>query len=47
MTEKDLTEGPRLYPDPQSWAEYLVSLALKRGSRDNVTCIVLAFVPKK
>ena len=44
--ERDLTEGPRVYPDPQRWAEYLVSLALKRGSRDNVTCVVLAFDPE-
>jgi protein phosphatase len=46
VTEKDLIEGPRLYPDPQRWAEFLVSLALKRGSRDNVTCVVLAFDPE-
>jgi serine/threonine protein phosphatase PrpC len=46
IAEKDLLEGPRLYPDPQRWAEYLVTLALKRGSRDNVTCVVLAFVPE-
>jgi PPM family protein phosphatase len=46
VTENDLTEGPRLHPDPQRWAEYLVSLALKRGSRDNVTCVVLAFDPE-
>jgi protein phosphatase len=44
--EKDLIDGPRLFPDPQRWAEYLVSLALRRGSRDNVTCVVLAFIPE-
>jgi serine/threonine protein phosphatase PrpC len=46
VSERDLIEGPILQPDPQHWAEYLVSLALKRGSRDNVTCVVLAFDPE-
>ena len=46
ISERDLIEGPITPPDPQPWAEYLVSLALKRGSRDNVTCVVLAFDPE-
>jgi protein phosphatase len=46
ITQRDLVEGPILHPNPQHWAEYLVSLALKRGSRDNVTCVVLAFAPE-
>jgi protein phosphatase len=31
------------HSDPQACAEGLVKLALDRGSKDNVTCIVLAF----
>ena len=43
ITADDLREGVQRYPDPQSWAEHLVGLALERGSRDNVTCVVIAF----
>jgi protein phosphatase len=39
----DLSNGTHDGADPQSWAESLVELALKRGSRDNVTCVVVAF----
>ena len=45
VTDDDLWEGARQLPDPQEWADYLVELALDRGSRDNVTCIVVAFDP--
>lgn len=41
--EQDLREGARCCPDPQVWANYLVDLALRRGSHDNVTCIVVIF----
>jgi serine/threonine protein phosphatase PrpC len=41
--DEDLRQGARCCPDPQVWANYLVDLALQRGSRDNVTCIVVAF----
>jgi protein phosphatase len=43
---EDLCQGAQRCPDPQVWANYLVDLALQRGSRDNVTCIVVAFEPK-
>ncbi len=43
VTEDDLKNGPKRFPDPQDWANHLVSLALKNGSRDNVTCVVVAF----
>jgi protein phosphatase len=43
ISDDDLRSGPHAYPDPQAWADYLVETALMRGSRDNVTCIVVAF----
>jgi serine/threonine protein phosphatase PrpC len=45
VTEADLLAGPRQHPDPQDWADFLVRTALHRGSRDNVTCVVVAFEP--
>ena len=41
--KEELGAGPAQFPDPQAWAEHLVKSALARGSRDNVTCIVVAF----
>lgn len=43
ITEDDLREGARQFPDPQQWVDHLVQLALQRGSRDNVTCVVVGF----
>jgi protein phosphatase len=43
VSHEDLIEGAKKFSDPQSWADSLVQIALERGSRDNVTCIVVAF----
>jgi protein phosphatase len=43
VTADDLRSGAGRHSDPQQWANELVSLALKRGSNDNVTCVVVAF----
>jgi protein phosphatase len=43
VTEDDLRRGMRDFADPQKWVDHLVDLALRRGSRDNVTCIVVVF----
>jgi serine/threonine protein phosphatase PrpC len=45
LTEGDLGEACRTHPEPQTCADHLVGVALDRGSRDNVTCIVAAFAP--
>jgi protein phosphatase len=43
VSDDDLRAGARQYPQPQHWADNLVETALQRGSRDNVTVIVVAF----
>ena len=43
VSEDDLCRGAREHPDPQAWCDVLVRTALERGSRDNVTCVVVAF----
>ncbi len=45
ITHTDLIQGVNQFSDPQTWADHLVELALQRGSRDNVTCVVVAFEP--
>jgi protein phosphatase len=45
ITPDDLRSGAQLFNDPQSWIEHLVKTALDRGSRDNVTGIVIFFEP--
>jgi protein phosphatase len=43
VTHDDLRDSVRRFATPGEWAEYLVGLALERGSKDNVTCVVVAF----
>lgn len=43
ITDDDLRSTA--FPDPQDWVNHLVKTALERGSRDNVTCVVVVFDP--
>lgn len=43
LEDRDLIEEFKEGADPQEWADFLVQTALERGSRDNVTCIFIAF----
>ncbi len=43
VSHAELRESVARYPHPQDLADYLVDLALAHGSRDNVTCVVVAF----
>lgn len=43
ISHDDLRASAKQFPVPSEWAEYLVGQGLERGSRDNVTCVVVAF----
>jgi serine/threonine protein phosphatase PrpC len=43
ISDADLIQGAAQFNNPDEWAEVLVRTALDRGSRDNVTCVVVAF----
>jgi len=43
VTPEDLRSEAHSYSHPQEWADHLVELAIQRGSKDNVTCIIVAF----
>ena len=43
LSNADMCQGASQLADPQEWADRLVQLALSRGSKDNVTCVVIAF----
>jgi protein phosphatase len=46
ISDEDLIRGVKQFGNPDEWAEELVRTALERGSRDNVTCVVVAFDPE-
>jgi PPM family protein phosphatase len=46
VTHDDLRTGARSFAHPQEWADHLANMALERGSKDNVTCVVVAFDPE-
>ncbi len=41
--DDDLRAGVKQFSNPQEWADHLVKAALERGSKDNVTCVIVAF----
>jgi protein phosphatase len=43
VEETDVLQAVERIPDPQELTQYLVDRALANGSRDNVTCVVIAF----
>jgi protein phosphatase len=46
ISDDDLRAGVRQFNTPQEWADHLVQVALARGSKDNVTCVIVAFDPE-
>jgi protein phosphatase len=45
VSPSDLAQGPSRFSSLHAWVDHLVQLALDSGSRDNVTCVVIAFEP--
>lgn len=43
VNHDDLIGGVSQFTQPREWAEHLINLALERGSKDNVTCLIVAF----
>jgi serine/threonine protein phosphatase PrpC len=43
LDDGDMITSARRFTNVQEWADHLVQLALARGSKDNVTCVVVAF----
>jgi protein phosphatase len=42
-SDEELAGAVRKFRDPQACVDHLVQLALRAGSRDNVTCVIVAF----
>ena len=43
ISDEDLIAGAARHSNPQDWADALVQLAFDRGSRDNITCVLVFF----
>ncbi len=43
ISNDDLRDGAKQFSSVQEWADHLVKTALDRGSRDNVTCVIVGF----
>jgi len=43
VSPDDLRSEAHRFSHPQEWVDHLVELAIQRGSKDNVTCVIVAF----